>query len=53
MFKRRQLRRSFCGKKESEVSKLVAGPRVYIYDECIMVASRIMEDHSKMTRGRR
>lgn len=40
MFKRRQLRRR-------EVSKLVAGPRVYIYDECVMVASRIMEDHSK------
>lgn len=44
MFKLRQLRCSFCGKKEAEVSKLVAGPRVYICDVCVAVASRIMED---------
>lgn len=46
MFKRRPLRCSFCGKKETEVSKLVAGPRVYICDECVVFASRIMESHS-------
>ncbi|PYS82761.1 MAG: hypothetical protein DMF67_11695 [Acidobacteria bacterium] len=44
MFKLRRLRCSFCGKKDAEVSKLVAGPRVYICDECIAVASRMMED---------
>jgi ATP-dependent protease Clp ATPase subunit len=44
MFKLRQLRCSFCGKKDAEVSKLVAGPRVYICDECVAVASRMMED---------
>jgi ATP-dependent Clp protease ATP-binding subunit ClpX len=44
MFKSRHLRCSFCGKKDSEVSKLVAGPRVYICDECVAVASRLMED---------
>ena len=43
MFKPRQLRCSFCGKKDAEVSKLVAGPRVYICDECVAVASRLME----------
>lgn len=43
MFKLRGLRCSFCGKKEAEVSKLVAGPRVYICDECVAVASRLME----------
>jgi ATP-dependent Clp protease ATP-binding subunit ClpX len=46
MFKKKQLRCSFCGKRETEVSKLVAGPRVYICDECVALASRIMEDNS-------
>lgn len=44
MIKPRQLRCSFCGKKDAEVSKLVAGPRVYICDVCVAVASRIMAD---------
>ena len=26
---------SFCGKNQSEVRKLIAGPAVYICDECI------------------
>jgi hypothetical protein len=43
MFKLRRLRCSFCGKKDAEVSKLVAGPRVFICDECVAVASRLME----------
>lgn len=43
MFKLRQLRCSFCWKDETEVSKLVAGPRVYICDVCVTVASRMME----------
>jgi len=46
MFRRRQLRCSFCGKRETEVSRLVAGQRVYICDECVALASRIMEDES-------
>ena len=43
MFKLRRLRCSFCGKRDAEVSKLVAGPRVYICDECVAVASRLMD----------
>jgi ATP-dependent protease Clp ATPase subunit len=43
MFMRRHLRCSFCRKTENEVTKLVAGPHVYICDECVAVASRIME----------
>ena len=35
---------SFCGKSASEVSKLVAGPKVYICDACVAMASRIMSD---------
>ncbi|HEY8187797.1 MAG TPA: ClpX C4-type zinc finger protein [Pyrinomonadaceae bacterium] len=42
----RQLRCSFCRKNETEVSKLVAGPGVYICDECVAVASRIMNSGS-------
>lgn len=45
MIKFRSLRCSFCRKNEAEVSKLVAGPRVYICDECVAAASRIMESH--------
>jgi ATP-dependent Clp protease ATP-binding subunit ClpX len=34
---------SFCGKSHSEVQKLIAGPSVYICNECIEVCSSIME----------
>lgn len=43
MIKFRLLRCSFCRRNEGEVAKLVAGPRVYICDECVAVASRIMD----------
>ena len=33
---------SFCGRSENEVSKLVAGPRVYICDACIDACSAIV-----------
>ena len=42
MFFRTRLACSFCGKGAAEVSKLVAGPRVYICDACVATASRIM-----------
>jgi ATP-dependent Clp protease ATP-binding subunit ClpX len=44
MFFRTRLACSFCGKSAAEVSKLVAGPRVYICDTCVATASRIMSD---------
>jgi ATP-dependent Clp protease ATP-binding subunit ClpX len=34
---------SFCGKSHSEVKKLIAGPGVYICNECIDVCSNILE----------
>jgi len=43
---RRQLHCSFCRKQETEVAKLVAGPGVYICDQCVAIASRIMEGSS-------
>lgn len=39
----RTLRCSFCRRRDSQVSKLVAGPRVYICDRCAYEVIRIME----------
>ena len=38
----RKLRCSFCGKDETQVAKLVAGPRVFICDVCTAAAARII-----------
>jgi len=38
---------SFCGKMQSEVRKLVAGPTAYICDECIDLCRCIVEDEEK------
>jgi ATP-dependent Clp protease ATP-binding subunit ClpX len=35
---------SFCGKNQKEVKKLIAGPSVYICNECINLCSEIIED---------
>jgi len=35
---------SFCGKNQKEVKKLIAGPAVYICDECIHLCSEIIEE---------
>lgn len=35
---------SFCGKSQEQVRKLVAGPGVYICDECIELCSEIVEE---------
>ena len=46
MFKFRKLRCSFCRRDENEVAKLVAGPRVYICDACVTVASGIINSET-------
>ncbi len=39
---------SFCGKSQDEVRKLIAGPSVYICDECIQLCNEIIaEEYSK------
>ena len=38
------LRCSFCGKTQDEVKKIIAGPTVYICDECIELCNDIMEE---------
>ena len=40
---------SFCGRPQSEVQKLIAGPGVYICDECVTVAEHIMEEEKQET----
>ena len=35
---------SFCGRPQDEVQKLIAGPGVYICDECVAVAQHIIEE---------
>ncbi len=38
---------SFCGKNQKEVKKLIAGPAVYICDECIQLCSEIIEEEKE------
>jgi ATP-dependent protease Clp ATPase subunit len=37
---------SFCGKSEREVRKLIAGPTVYICDECIKLCHDTISEHT-------
>ena len=46
MFAHKKLACSFCGKTAAEVSKLVAGPSIFICDVCVAEAHRIMSDPS-------
>ncbi len=39
-----QIKCSFCGKTQEQVRKLVAGPGVYICDECIALCNEIIEE---------
>ncbi|TCT14653.1 ATP-dependent Clp protease ATP-binding subunit ClpX [Natranaerovirga pectinivora] len=41
---KKQLRCSFCNKAQDQVRKLIAGPNVYICDECIELCSEIIEE---------
>src|SRR5690625_4597068 len=43
-----QLKCSFCGKDQDAVRKLVAGPGVYICDECIELCNEIVEEEVGM-----
>lgn len=39
---------SFCGKSQEEVKKLIAGPTVYICDECIELCNDIIAEETKL-----
>ena len=40
---------SFCGKSQHEVRKLIAGPTVFICDECVELCMDIIKEESKDT----
>src|SRR6266508_221938 len=40
---------SFCGKSQHEVRKLIAGPTVFICDECVELCMDIIREESKTT----
>lgn len=42
--KGRAVRCSFCGKMQDDVERIIAGPGVYICDECVKVCSNIIEN---------
>ncbi len=38
---------SFCGKEQSVVKKLIAGPAVYICDECVRLCDKLLEEEKR------
>src|SRR3989475_12758561 len=45
--RRRYTRCSFCGKGQDQVRKLVAGPAVFISDQCIDLCQEVLEDDNR------
>lgn len=46
------LKCSFCGKEQNEVKKLIAGPMVYICDECVNLCNEIIsEENNSFDKG--
>ncbi|MBN2897417.1 MAG: ATP-dependent Clp protease ATP-binding subunit ClpX, partial [Clostridia bacterium] len=41
---KKQLQCSFCGKSQNQVKRLVAGPNVYICDECVALCQEIIQE---------
>ncbi|MBY0404053.1 MAG: ATP-dependent Clp protease ATP-binding subunit ClpX, partial [Cyanobacteria bacterium] len=39
-----RLKCSFCGKSQDQVKKLIAGPEVYICDECVDLCNEILDE---------
>lgn len=46
--KKEALTCSFCGKTQHEVKKLIAGPNVYICDECVALCTDIIHEEQKV-----
>ena len=46
--KDRQICCSFCNKPQSQARRLIAGPGVYICDECIELCMSILEDETNL-----
>lgn len=46
---KRQLKCSFCGKNQEQVRRLIAGPNVYICDECVELCDEIIQEEVEET----
>lgn len=42
---------SFCGKSQHEVKKLIAGPAVFVCDECVALCNKIIADTPDLPEG--
>ena len=47
------LKCSFCGHSQKQVKKLIAGPGVYICDECVLLCTEILDDEFAGTHAER
>jgi ATP-dependent protease Clp ATPase subunit len=47
MFRDRTLCCSFCGKSQHDVARLIAGPKVHICDECVVLCIEILGDKAE------
>ena len=47
------VRCSFCNKLQSQVDKLIAGPGVFICDECVELCRSIIEEEGESHKGRK
>lgn len=45
------LRCSFCGKGKSDVAKLIAGPQVFICNECVNICIEVVIDDALVNRA--
>lgn len=45
----RKLQCSFCGKRDDAVKKLIAGPQVFICNECVNICLEILVDDARTT----
>lgn len=45
------IRCSFCGKRESQAGRLIAGPGVYICSDCVQACSDLLKDEIEMENG--
>ena len=46
-----QIRCSFCGKRENQTSKMIAGPGVYICSDCVHACSDLLRDEIDVGQG--
>jgi ATP-dependent Clp protease ATP-binding subunit ClpX len=51
MAKEKEFYCSFCGKSQNEVKKIIAGPNVFICDECVELCAEVVNEEIKTAIG--